>query len=164
MSGIFPLEGVVKHYDWGGTRFIPELTGLKNPGDRPFAEYWMGIHPAGSAVLTTPEGKKNLSEITGPLPFLLKILDVREMLSIQVHPTKDGARDGFERYFLQYGLRDHGGVGALLLGGLVLARFSWARGGYQAGYGHKSCEREDISILHTLHFPGACPDRPPRCI
>lgn len=97
MSGIFPLEGVVKHYDWGGTRFIPELTGLKNPGDRPFAEYWMGIHPAGSAVLTTPEGKKNLSEITGTLPFLMKVLDVREMLSIQVHPTKDGARDGFER-------------------------------------------------------------------
>jgi mannose-6-phosphate isomerase len=33
----------------------------------------------------------------GELPYLLKVLDVREMLSIQVHPTKEEAQKGFER-------------------------------------------------------------------
>lgn len=31
------------------------------------------------------------------LPFLFKILDVRQMLSIQVHPTKQAAEEGFAR-------------------------------------------------------------------
>jgi mannose-6-phosphate isomerase len=33
----------------------------------------------------------------GELPFLLKILDVKGMLSIQVHPNQEDARKGFER-------------------------------------------------------------------
>lgn len=32
----------------------------------------------------------------GELPYLLKVLDVKDMLSIQVHPTKEGATKGFE--------------------------------------------------------------------
>jgi mannose-6-phosphate isomerase len=32
----------------------------------------------------------------GELPYLLKVLDVNEMLSIQVHPSKEEARKGFE--------------------------------------------------------------------
>ncbi|MGP2435475.1 type I phosphomannose isomerase catalytic subunit, partial [Listeria monocytogenes] len=33
----------------------------------------------------------------GELPYLFKVLDVREMLSIQVHPTKEEAEKGFDR-------------------------------------------------------------------
>jgi mannose-6-phosphate isomerase len=33
----------------------------------------------------------------GELPYLFKVLDVKEMLSIQVHPTKEEAIKGFER-------------------------------------------------------------------
>ncbi|MEJ7679944.1 MAG: type I phosphomannose isomerase catalytic subunit [Segetibacter sp.] len=31
------------------------------------------------------------------MPYLFKVLDVREMLSIQVHPAKEEAKKGFER-------------------------------------------------------------------
>ena len=33
----------------------------------------------------------------GRLPYLFKVLDVASMLSIQVHPTKEQAADGFAR-------------------------------------------------------------------
>src|SRR6185436_13216431 len=33
----------------------------------------------------------------GRLPFLLKVLDVRDMLSIQVHPSKKAAKKEFKR-------------------------------------------------------------------
>src|SRR5699024_8649769 len=33
----------------------------------------------------------------GRLPYLLKVLDVRDMLSIQVHPTKEEAEKGFQK-------------------------------------------------------------------
>ncbi len=97
MSGIYPLKGVVKHYDWGGTGFIPHLIGEENRENRPFAEYWLGIHPVGTAVIHTAGGDKTLDEITGPLSFLLKVLDVKDMLSIQVHPSREGAAEGFAR-------------------------------------------------------------------
>ncbi|MFX8573915.1 type I phosphomannose isomerase catalytic subunit, partial [Acinetobacter baumannii] len=32
----------------------------------------------------------------GELPYLFKILDVNDMLSIQVHPTKEEAKKGFD--------------------------------------------------------------------
>lgn len=97
MSGIYPLKGVVKHYDWGGTRFIPHLLGVENKENRPFAEYWMGVHPLGSAVLHSKEGDKALVDLTGPLTFLIKVLDVKDMLSIQVHPGREAAAEGFDR-------------------------------------------------------------------
>ncbi len=97
MSGIYPLKGVVKHYDWGGTRFIPHLIGEENKENRPFAEYWMGVHPMGSAVLHTAQGEKTLEEYSGQLGFLIKVLDVKDMLSIQVHPDRVAAAEGFVR-------------------------------------------------------------------
>ena len=41
MPGIFHFDGVVKHYDWGGYRYIPDLLKQKNESSIPFAEYWM---------------------------------------------------------------------------------------------------------------------------
>jgi len=98
MSGIHQLKGVIKQYDWGGSSFIPSLLQQENPGKKPFAEYWMGVHPLGHSMVETGNGEwKQLAELTGPLPYLLKILDVKDMLSIQVHPSKESAAEGFER-------------------------------------------------------------------
>ena len=97
MPGIFRLKGQVKHYDWGGTDFLPKLLAEQNPTHRPFAEYWMGVHPQGPAQLFYVGGSKLLSEIDPDLSYLLKILDVRDMLSIQVHPNREMAQMDFER-------------------------------------------------------------------
>jgi len=112
-SRIFELKGSVRNYPWGGYDFIPDLLGIPNRNRQPFAEYWLGAHPqAPSRILE--EGKdlpldQMISEsrgaLLGPkaqgrfgqLPYLLKILDVREMLSIQVHPSRQEAEKGFIR-------------------------------------------------------------------
>jgi len=109
---IFKLKGFNQHYAWGGFHFIPELLGISNPENKPFAEYWMGAHPSASSKLQTTDGELLLSEMIkkdpeaaltkevyqkfGELPYLLKVLDVKDMLSIQVHPTKAEAEKGFD--------------------------------------------------------------------
>lgn len=89
------LEGAIKYYDWGGYEYLPGLLNLEK-SDRPFAEYWLGTHPDGMALLA--EEKTPLQGyLEKPLPFLLKVLDVRDMLSIQVHPDKITAEKGFAK-------------------------------------------------------------------
>jgi mannose-6-phosphate isomerase len=87
------VEGVVQHYAWGDPEYIPRLLGVE-PDGRPWAELWLGTHPNGPARLA--DGRP-LSEITGRLPYLLKVLAARQPLSLQTHPNADQARDGFER-------------------------------------------------------------------
>ena len=105
---IFRLEGSIQHYNWGGERFLPELLGKINTDHSPFAEYWMGAHENAPSLLLLPDGtKQSLDEFIrkqdsavlgervatkfGRLPYLFKILDVKDMLSIQVHPSKKAA-------------------------------------------------------------------------
>ncbi len=97
MSGIYHLKGTVKHYDWGGYSFIPALLQAENKDKKPFAEYWMGTHPLGNSIVEAPEGSKLLSDYAGHLPYLFKVLDVKDMLSIQVHPSKQAAEIEFAR-------------------------------------------------------------------
>lgn len=98
MQGIYELRGKIKNYDWGGSGFIAGLIGEKNAEKKPFAEYWMGTHPLGMAEIVMKSGQvKPLDELTGPFPYLLKILDVKNMLSIQVHPGKEAAAKNFAR-------------------------------------------------------------------
>ena len=98
MDAIYQLKGVVKAYDWGGTQFIATLLDQENPGKNPLAEYWMGVHPQGMAKVGTLDDKwVELVELAPSLPFLLKVLDVHDMLSIQVHPNKADAQVEFER-------------------------------------------------------------------
>lgn len=110
---ILPLQGKVQHYEWGGFSFLPDLLGINNEEKRPYAEYWLGVHPLGSGMIFSGEQTiplidviksdpvKSLSDTVnnqfGDLPYLLKIMDVHQMLSIQVHPTKQVAEEGFER-------------------------------------------------------------------
>jgi mannose-6-phosphate isomerase len=110
---IYKLEGVIKHYDWGGTDFLAEL--LSQPGrqEKPMAEYWLGAHQLSSSLIHTEAGKiplkdfinenkeqvlgKTVSKKFGGLPYLLKVLDVKDLLSIQVHPAKHEAEIGFRK-------------------------------------------------------------------
>jgi mannose-6-phosphate isomerase len=111
---MYLLEGVVQPYAWGGHHYIPELLGLAPEAGKPAAEYWLGVHPGGpsrirldgSARTSLPDlirsdprrylGERVLADFEN-LPFLLKVLDVEGMLSIQVHPTREGAREGYAR-------------------------------------------------------------------
>ncbi|MBN2410051.1 mannose-6-phosphate isomerase, class I [candidate division KSB1 bacterium] len=112
--GIYVLHGLVQHYAWGGRTFIPELLNIKNTDNKPFAEYWIGAHPKSPSkvnindeIIGLPQLiKKAPRQILGDyvidkfghvLPYLFKVLDVRDMLSIQAHPSKQQAVEGFAR-------------------------------------------------------------------
>lgn len=97
MAGVYNLKGTVKHYEWGGYSFIPSLLQQDNKENKPFAEYWMGTHPLGNALVELNGETKELTEFTQGLPYLFKVLDVKDMLSIQVHPSKASAEKEFER-------------------------------------------------------------------
>jgi len=100
---VFKLQGKVQHYAWGGSSYLPQLLGIPNPEGRPFAEFWMGAHDNAPSELegialneyVRKDPGETLGAYTadrfGRLPYLLKILDVKDMLSIQVHPTKRNA-------------------------------------------------------------------------
>lgn len=107
-SKIFALEGQVQHYQWGGFTYLPMLLSRSNDAGKPFAEYWLGAHAQAPALITgngkldhfinenpTVLGNQVIRRF-GRLPYLLKVLDVKDMLSIQVHPTQADAIIGFE--------------------------------------------------------------------
>ncbi len=96
MQKAYKLHGVHRHYDWGGTQFIPNLMKVQNENNQPFAEYWMGAHPSAPAQIETNKGLVSISDF-GAIPYLYKVLDVAKMLSIQVHPSKENAVIGFEK-------------------------------------------------------------------
>ncbi len=95
---LFALRGAVQHYGWGGYDFLPTLLNIDNSARRPFAELWIGSHPKAPATALLAEGERPLNELLAePLPYLLKVLDARQMLSIQAHPDKAQAEAGFAR-------------------------------------------------------------------
>lgn len=112
MQKVFPILGKVQHYAWGGSEFIPNLLGLE-PDKQPCAEYWLGAHKNAPALVQTENGQVDLDKFLendperflgteiynkfGRLPFLFKVLDVHNMLSIQVHPSKKEAEKGFKK-------------------------------------------------------------------
>ncbi|MBY5957674.1 mannose-6-phosphate isomerase, class I [Membranicola marinus] len=111
------LTGCVQNYPWGGVSYIPELLCQSNERQVPFAELWFGQHPAcpskvvggtslGDYLATSPDcflTPAEREQWQDELPFLCKILDVRDMLSIQIHPTKTQAMEGWD-------LEEHAGV------------------------------------------------------
>ena len=102
------LQGTVQHYAWGTTDAIPDLLGVPADG-RPFAEYWLGSHPLAPSLLggmrldqivhEHPEvvGGASRAAFGDELPYLVKVLSARHALSLQVHPSRDQAREGFAR-------------------------------------------------------------------
>ncbi len=106
------LKNSVMHYPWGTADFIPDLLGIDNYEGEPYAELWMGTHPRGESVAledgrpvsdiikSDPQnilGKKTINRFGDSLPFLFKVLSAGSPLSIQAHPNKKQAEEGFER-------------------------------------------------------------------
>lgn len=104
------LTPMIQAYAWGSTIAIPSLLGVE-PSGEPQAELWLGAHPAAPALVT---GNGTLADVVaadpdrslgpevaraygGRLPFLLKVLAAAEPLSLQVHPSRAQAADGFAR-------------------------------------------------------------------
>lgn len=90
------LRGVVQHYDWGDTTFIPEFLGA--PGDgRPWAELWFGTHEGGPSDALVDTTWTPLRDVVGDVGILVKILSASRPLSLQTHPSLEHARVGFAR-------------------------------------------------------------------
>jgi len=110
MAGIYQLKGCIQDYAWGGKNYIANLLNITS-NQAHYAEYWLGAHPsAPSKVIGTQEeislgdflhqnptalGTQSRQLFGDNLPYLLKILDVANPLSIQLHPTKEQAEIGF---------------------------------------------------------------------
>ncbi len=106
---LFKLNNVIQNYSWGSKTSLNTLFGIENPENQPQAELWMGTHPNGCSK--NAETGELLSDLIskdpvnflgnrtaldfGELPFLFKVLCAAEPLSIQVHPSKQAAEQGF---------------------------------------------------------------------
>lgn len=104
---VLKLLPVGKDYLWGGTRLRDEFG--KNINMTPLAETWeCSVHPDGLSVvangeyrgLTLAEVLKDHSEYlgtkvadTGELPVLVKFIDAKKNLSVQVHPDDVYAKE-----------------------------------------------------------------------
>lgn len=86
------LKPVLKDYLWGGTK-LKTLFGRDN-GDKIIAESWeASVHKDGESVLSTGQTlSAYLQEIGEELPVLIKYIDAKQNLSVQVHPSDEYAR------------------------------------------------------------------------
>ena len=109
---IHRLAPLVQQYPWGSAEYIPRFLGVENPAQEPWAELWMGAHPRAPSrlvghkenllqwIAADPErvlGKKILERYGTNLPFLFKLLAAAEPLSIQCHPNREQAEEGYKR-------------------------------------------------------------------
>ncbi|MDK2710992.1 mannose-6-phosphate isomerase, class I [Enterobacter cloacae] len=107
----YRLRNGIKNYAWGSRTALNTLFGVPNPDEQPQAEMWMGAHPAGCSEIETGSDSVSLLDAIaqspesvlgaramdrfGQLPYLLKILAAETALSIQVHPDKRQAEEGY---------------------------------------------------------------------
>lgn len=105
-AGPFLLKPAGKDYLWGGRRLKDDFS--KEMDLVPLAETWeCSTHPDGPSVVDSGEHKgKLLTEVLkahpeyigthpkadGGLPILIKFIDAKQDLSVQVHPDDDYAR------------------------------------------------------------------------
>ncbi len=107
---MYLLTNPVRDYAWGSRRRLATFLG-RVPSGGPEAELWIGAHEGDTSLL--PDGRRLDHAIAADpvallgervhadhgarLPFLMKVLAVHEPLSLQVHPSAERARLGFER-------------------------------------------------------------------
>lgn len=109
----FLMSNTIQNYAWGSIDSFSQLFDIANPQQQPQAELWMGAHPNGCSQVDY-QGKKirlsdlivsdpahflsaNTAQTFGELPYLFKILAAEQALSIQVHPSKSEAEQGFAK-------------------------------------------------------------------
>ncbi len=114
MRKIGLLKNTIQEYAWGSRTAILELLGQSVPADKPQAELWMGAHPKAPSqvfadglwrslpevIQESPEetlGQEVAARFSNKLPFLFKVLAAAKPLSIQAHPDKEQAGQGFAR-------------------------------------------------------------------
>lgn len=92
---MYRLRNGVQNYPWGSPHAIPRFLG-ERPDGTAVAEVWIGTHPLQPSTAVDADGvAKPLSDLTGDLPFMLKVLAADQPLSLQVHPSKSQAEDGY---------------------------------------------------------------------
>lgn len=114
MKSFYKISSVMQHYAWGSLDGISAVTGKVNTDNKPQAELWMGTHPMACSNLETGFSDETasfkdlidsemlkLADSRFPpnagLPFLFKILSAGSPLSLQVHPSRAQAEQGFSR-------------------------------------------------------------------
>ena len=114
MRKISLLKNSIQDYDWGSKTAIAELLGLGGPTEKPQAELWIGAHPKAPSrvycdgvwrsllevIAENPEevlGRETAQKFSNELPFLFKVLAAAKPLSIQAHPNRRQAQEGYLR-------------------------------------------------------------------
>jgi mannose-6-phosphate isomerase len=104
------LQNTIRDYAWGSRTALPELIGVESDGT-PQAELWMGAHESAPSVLPSGDslydlvsagpsdvlGEETAERFDGRFPFLAKLLAAGQPLSIQAHPSREQAIDGYAR-------------------------------------------------------------------
>lgn len=102
------IRNAAREYAWGDTGAIPAILGEPESG-APQAELWLGTHVDDPAELAHDSGAAETlldliqSDVDkygvdgAGLPFLLKVLGIGKPLSLQAHPNRAQAIEGFER-------------------------------------------------------------------
>lgn len=87
-----------KNYDWGTPDALSRLMGHA-PSGKPEAELWFGPHPLSDCTISAGPADLPFSqwlEQSGhTFPLLVKFLAASKPLSIQVHPDRGAAKEGF---------------------------------------------------------------------
>lgn len=108
------LEAALRTYPWGSRTLLADLRGTTSPAPTPEAELWFGAHPAAPSTVggepldqligvdtRAALGERVDNAYGGQLPFLVKLLAAGEPLSIQAHPSREQAAEGFARENVQ---------------------------------------------------------------
>lgn len=100
-----PLAGQVREYDWGSKDVIQKWSNYTY-NNKKIAEVWFGAHPSapstvdGAPLDTLIRDNPHLvsrEHRHTTMPFLVKLLAADSILSLQVHPDKKQAEEGFHR-------------------------------------------------------------------
>lgn len=109
----YKLQNCIQNYAWGSHESIAQLLGKSVPSETPEAELWMGAHPKAPSSLQCTDGRQvtlqdwiqqhpvailglqHAEQYAHKLPFLFKVLAAAQPLSIQAHPNKEQARQGY---------------------------------------------------------------------
>lgn len=104
MQKIYKLEPLFKNYLWGGTKLLEEF-GYKSDYDKVSEAWVLSGHKTDSNIVSqTSETLRSLVEkhkldilgskspLDDEMPLLIKFIDAKEHLSVQVHPNDEQAQ------------------------------------------------------------------------
>ena len=87
---IFQLTPTIQRKLWGGYKLGPLKSVASQLGEDPIGETWeVSVHPDGPCFIN---GQKLQERYDVKLPYLVKLIDTSDVLSIQVHPNDTYAR------------------------------------------------------------------------